>query len=77
MGKVVFGIENNNAEVINKIQSMYESVGISTNLNAYDIDDKVLENITQSLEKHGMSKIGERGNITLDMVKEILQMSMY
>lgn len=77
MGKVVFGIENDNAEVINKIQSMYESVGIPTNLNAYDIDDKVLENITQSLEKHGMSKIGEKGNITLDMVKEILQMSMY
>ena len=39
-------------------------------------DDKVIKNVTSSLEKHGMTALGENGNITLDKVSQILEMSM-
>ena len=38
--------------------------------------DKVIKNVTSSLEKHGMTALGENGNITLDKVSQILEMSM-
>ena len=55
---------------------MYKSIGVSTKLKDYDVDDKVIENITGALKKHGMTAIGERGNLTLDKVEKILKMSL-
>ena len=76
MGKEVFGMPHNYEMVIEAIEYMYHSIGVSTKLSDYEIDDKVVTNITNALEKHGMTAIGERGNLTLDKVKEILKMSM-
>ena len=42
----------------------------------YNIDDKVVENITSALKKHGMTAIGENGTVTLEKVEKILTMSM-
>lgn len=76
MGKEVFNMPNNYEMVIEAIEYMYHSIGVSTKLKDYEIDDKVIENITNALEKHGMTAIGERGNLTLDKVKTILEISM-
>ena len=76
MGKEVFGMPHNYEMVIEAIEYMYHSIGVSTKLSDYEIDDKVITNITNALQKHGMTAIGERGNLTLDKVKEILKMSM-
>ncbi len=76
MGKEVFDVLHNKEIVLEALEYMYQSIGISTNLNDYDIDDKVIENITTALKKHGMTAIGEKGNITLDKVEEILTMAM-
>lgn len=76
MGENVFGISNDNEAVIKAIEALYEKVGISTNLNDYSIDDKVIENIISALESHGMSALGEKANITLDKSEEILKMAM-
>ena len=76
MGKEVFNMPNNYEMVIEAIEYMYHSIGVSTKLKEYETDDKVIENITNALEKHGMTAIGERGNLTLDKVKTILEMSM-
>lgn len=76
MGREVFGIENDNEAVIKAIEELYEAVGISTNLNDYEIDDKVIENVTSALEAHGMSALGENENITLEKSAKILEMSM-
>jgi NADP-dependent alcohol dehydrogenase len=76
MGKNVFGIESSAEDVIKTIEELYQSVGISTNLNDYKIDDKVIENVISGLEAHGMSTIGENGNITLEKSKEILEITM-
>ena len=62
--------------VVEAIEYMYKSIGVSTKLKDYDVDDKVIENITGALKKHGMTAIGERGNLTLDKVEKILKMSL-
>lgn len=76
MGKEVFGMPHNYEMVIEAIEYMYHSIGVTTKLSDYEIDDKVVTNITNALQKHGMTAIGERGNLTLSKVKEILEMSM-
>ena len=77
MGENVFGIKNDNEAVIVAIENMYQSVGVTTNLNDYEsVDDKVIENIIPSLKAHGMTAIGENQNITLDICEKILKMAM-
>jgi len=77
MGENVFGIKNDNEAVIVAIEKMYESVGVTTNLNDYEnVDEKVIETIIPSLEAHGMTAIGENQNITLEISEKILKMAM-
>jgi NADP-dependent alcohol dehydrogenase len=76
MGKEVYDMPNNYEMVIEAIEYMYNSIGVSTNLNDYNIDDKVVENITTALKKHGMTSIGEKSNISLEDVAKILRMTM-
>jgi NADP-dependent alcohol dehydrogenase len=76
MGKEVFDMPHNYEMVIEAIEYMYQSIGVPTKLSAYKIDDKVIENITKALEAHGMTAIGENGNVTLDKVSQILTMSL-
>lgn len=76
MGKEVFDVLHNKEIILEALEYMYQSIGISTNLNDYDIDDKVVENITTALKNHGMTAIGEKGNLTLDKVAQILTMAM-
>ena len=76
MGKEVFDMPHNYEMVIEAIEYMYQSIGVPTKLSAYKTDDKVIKNVTSSLEKHGMTALGENGNITLDKVSQILEMSM-
>lgn len=76
MGKEVFGIENDTEAVIKAIEDLYESVGISTKLKNYNIDDKVVSNIINALEKHKMLALGENENITLEKSKKILELAL-
>jgi len=75
MGYSLFSIEDDNEAVIQEIEKLYQSIGISTNLNDYETDDKVISNVTNALKAHGMSKLGEKGNITIDKVEEILTLA--
>ena len=76
LGKNVFGIENDNAAVIKAMEAVYNKVGVPTKLSEYEIDDKVIENVTAALIKNGYTEIGENGTVTLDKVSTILTMSM-
>ncbi|MFT5835980.1 MAG: NADP-dependent alcohol dehydrogenase [Sulfurimonas sp.] len=76
LGKNVFGIENDNAAVIKAMEKVYNKVGVPTKLSEYEIDDKVIENVSNALTKNGYTAMGENGNITLDKVSTILSMSM-
>lgn len=76
MGKEVFDMPHNYEMVIEAIEYMYQSIGVPTKLSAYKTDDKVVSNITKALESHGMIAIGEKGNVTLEKVALILEMSL-
>lgn len=76
LGKNVFGIESNNADVIKAIEKVYNTVGVPTKLNAYEIDNKVISNVQAALTKNGYTAMGENANITLDKVETILNMSI-
>ncbi|WP_072679633.1 iron-containing alcohol dehydrogenase [Arcobacter sp. LA11] len=76
LGTNVFGQKGSVEEIIVMLEKLYESVGISTNLNDYNIDDKVIENVIPALKSHGMSSMGENENITLDVSEKILKMTM-
>ena len=75
-GKNVFGIENDNEAVIKKIEEVFESVGVPTKLTAYEIDDKVVENVHNAFKSHGYLEIGENGTVTLDKVEKIINRSV-
>ena len=76
LGKNVFGIENDNALVIKAMEAVYNKVGVPTKLSEYEIDDKVIDNVTKALIKNEYTAMGENGTITLDKVSTILTMSM-
>jgi NADP-dependent alcohol dehydrogenase len=75
-GKNVFGIENDNEAVIKKMEELFESVGLPTKLTAYEIDDKVIENVHGAFKSHGYLELGENGTVTLEKVANILNRSM-
>ena len=76
MGKEVFDMPHNYEMVIEAIEYMYQSIGVPTKLSAYKTDDKVIDNITKALEDHGMTALGEKENLTLEKVSQILTMSL-
>jgi NADP-dependent alcohol dehydrogenase len=76
MGKEVFDMPHNYEMVIEAIEFMYQSIGVPTKLSAYKTDENVIANITKALESHGMTALGEKENITLDKVSQILTMSL-
>jgi len=76
LGETVFGIKNDATATILAMENLYEKVGVTTNLNHYDIDKDVVSNVVTALKKHGMSKIGENASITLEHTSKILTMAM-
>ena len=74
--KNVFGIENDNEAIIKKIEEVFESVGVPTKLTAYEIDDKVVENVHNAFKSHGYLEIGENGTVTLEKVEKIINRSI-
>jgi NADP-dependent alcohol dehydrogenase len=58
---------------IAKTEEFFHGLGIKTSLSDYNIDEDGIEKIIQSLEKHGMTALSERGDITLDVSREILK----
>lgn len=77
MGKNVFHTETKNPEdIIVKIENMYKSLGVNLKLSSYTQDEKLKENVTTLLEKHGFTKFGDRETITLDKVEKILDRAL-
>jgi NADP-dependent alcohol dehydrogenase len=53
-------------------RDFFESLGMSTRLSAYKLGAEAVERILTRLAAHGMTALGERQNITLDVSREIL-----
>ncbi|OIR06291.1 alcohol dehydrogenase YqhD [mine drainage metagenome] len=58
---------------IAKTRGFYESIGLKTHLSDYGIDVAVAANVANRLAARGVTKIGERGDITPETVEKILR----
>ncbi len=60
-------------QAIQKTRAFLESMGIKTRLADYDLDRSAIDGLIEQLDKHGMTKLGEHRDITLDVSRKILE----
>lgn len=58
---------------IEATRAFFESLGVPTRLRAYDIQAGAIDALVASLQAHGMSKLGERGDVTPEISRRILE----
>jgi NADP-dependent alcohol dehydrogenase len=61
---------------IQNTRAFFESLNVPTRLSAYDINADAIPAILSQLESHGMVKLGEHKDVTLDKSKEVLEASI-
>ncbi|MDR2950978.1 MAG: iron-containing alcohol dehydrogenase [Prevotella sp.] len=73
LGKEVFGIQGDDAidKTIKAVEDFFESMGVKTHLSDYGLGDEAIIKVAERLASRGW-KLGERQNITPDVIKEIL-----
>lgn len=80
-GERVWGIRDGSAEeraeaAIAKTQHFFESLGVKTRLGDYDLGEEHIEPLIKSLESHGMTALGEHGDVTPEVCRRVLQASL-
>lgn len=77
MGRNVFHQKDAAAlEVIEKIEALYDSLGVERKISNYTDDKEVKPKVLGLLEKHGFMNFGDRELVTPPKVEEILEMSL-
>lgn len=62
---------------INRTEIWFQSLGIQTKLRDYTSDyDQFGEKVAAALKNHGMAKLGEHGDVTPEIAKQIVDMSI-
>ncbi|WP_350304529.1 iron-containing alcohol dehydrogenase [Photorhabdus viridis] len=80
-GERVWGITSGNEEqridqAIAHTRSFFENLGLHTRLSDYNLGVDDIERVIEQLEAHGMTKLGENRDVTLDISRQILQASL-
>ena len=65
--------ENRIDQIIETTRQFFESLGIKTRLSDYEIGADQIDSILAALESHHMTALGERGEITLEISRKILE----
>jgi NADP-dependent alcohol dehydrogenase len=60
-------------DAINKTRAFFESMGLPTCLSDYGIKSDCIPQILEKLKEHGMINLGERKDVTLEMMQKILE----
>ncbi len=68
--------DGKSALAIEKTRDFFEAMGVKTRLADYGLGKDVIEKIIASLESHGMVKLGEKGTVTPDVVRQVLKLSL-
>lgn len=58
---------------IARTREFYESIGIKTRLSDYEVTAETAAEVARRLEAHGMTQLGEHGDITPTVVEKILR----
>lgn len=76
LGREVFNIHTNDesaaiSQTIKAVEDFFHSVGVKTHLSDYGVGEEAIEKVSNRMAERQW-KLGECGNITPDVVKEIL-----
>lgn len=77
----VWGLDNADEEVristaITRTRDFFEQMGVRTRLGDYGVGAEQLPQILAQLERHGLTAMGERKAVTLDVAREVLVQSL-
>jgi NADP-dependent alcohol dehydrogenase len=61
---------------ITKMEEFFNAMGVKTRLSDYQLGAKDIEPVLAALEKHRMTKMGEHRDVTLDVSRKVLEMSL-
>ncbi|MDI2091257.1 iron-containing alcohol dehydrogenase [Commensalibacter oyaizuii] len=80
-GRRVWGIEHQDEEkiideAIAKTRAFFESLGIKTHLRDYGVDDSAVDKVVEQLQRHNLTALGERKNITPEVSRRIVEASL-
>ena len=64
-------------KAIAKTREFFESLGVSTHLKDYGLGEEAVDKIVKQLEDHGMTKLGEKGDVTPEVAREIFNTCFY
>jgi len=59
-------------EAIGRTRAFFESMGLPTYLSGYGLANVDIEQVMELLRAHGLTHMGENGDVTPDMAREIL-----
>ena len=59
-------------KAIAKTREFFESLGVSTHLKDYGLGEEAVDKIVNQLEAHSMTQLGEKGDVTPEVAREIL-----
>ena len=63
-------------QAIERTRAFFESLEVPTRLSAYQLDASAIDPLIAQLEKHGMVKLGEKQDISLEVSRQILQTAL-
>ena len=58
---------------IEATRNFFEQMGVPTRLSGYGLDGSSIPALLAKLEEHGMTQLGEHGDITLDVSRRIYE----
>jgi NADP-dependent alcohol dehydrogenase len=71
------GTESSQIEAaIGQTRDFFEQMGVPTRLKDYGIHDLNIEAIVEMLEVHGLSVMGEKNDVTADIMRKILELCL-
>ena len=59
-------------KAIAKTREFFESLGVFTHLKDYGLGEEAVDKVVKQLEDHGMTRLGEKGDVTPDVARKIL-----
>ncbi|OOF23623.1 NADH-dependent alcohol dehydrogenase [Salinivibrio sp. IB574] len=63
-------------QAIEKTRDFFERMNVKTRMSDYDLDETAIEPLIESLTQHGMTQLGEHGDVTPDICRRVLQAAL-
>lgn len=61
---------------IRKTREFFESLGVATRLSGYGVGADAIDSLVAALETHGMVRLGEHGEVTLEAARKVYEASL-